>query len=171
MGIRAHDVNYGVIPLSHSYGLGNLVAPLLMQGTPIALRELFLPAQLAADARATGPVSATGCPIPVRANPLPASRGGEAYRRQCAFSSPPGRGSTWNLVTSFKKELGTKIHSFYGSSETGGITYDDEEDDNDDDDDKISDPLTVGKPMPETEVTLRRDERVHVHGTLSREAT
>lgn len=60
-----------------------------------------------------------------------------------------------DLVARFKEDLGTKIHSFYGSSETGGITYDDDE---------ISDPLTVGKPMPETKVTLRRDERVHVHG-------
>ena len=163
MGIRAHDVNYGVIPLSHSYGLGNLVAPLLMQGTPIALRELFLPAQLAADARATGLSVLPAVPF-LFEQILSQLRGRGGLPPTVRLLITAGARIDLDLVTSFKKELGTKIHSFYGSSETGGITYDDEEDDNDDDDDKISDPLTVGKPMPETEVTLRRDERVHVHG-------
>src|SRR5205807_326708 len=33
MGISPRDVNYGVIPFSHSYGFSNLVTPLLFQGT------------------------------------------------------------------------------------------------------------------------------------------
>jgi acyl-CoA synthetase (AMP-forming)/AMP-acid ligase II len=33
MGIRPNDVNFGVIPFSHSYGFSNLIAPLLYQGT------------------------------------------------------------------------------------------------------------------------------------------
>ena len=159
MGIRANDVNYGVIPLSHSYGLGNLVAPLLMQGTPVALRELFLPAQLAEDARATSLSVLPGVPF-LFEQILSQLRGRGGLPPTLRLLITAGARIDPDLVTSFKKDLGAKIHSFYGSSETGGITYDDEEDD------KISDPLTVGKAMPETDVTLRSDdrERVHVRG-------
>ena len=158
MGIRANDVNYGVIPLSHSYGLGNLVAPLLMQGTPVALRALFLPAQLVEDARATSLSVLPGVPF-LFEQILSQLRGGSLPPTLRLLITAGARIDP-DLVTSFQKDLGAKIHSFYGSSETGGITYDDEEDD------EISDPLTVGKAMPETDVTLRSDdrERVHVRG-------
>jgi acyl-CoA synthetase (AMP-forming)/AMP-acid ligase II len=63
MAIREEDVSYGVIPLSHSYGLGNLVAPLFIQGTPVALRDLFLPGQLFEDARATNVSVFPGVPF------------------------------------------------------------------------------------------------------------
>ncbi len=33
MGIGADDINLACIPLSHSYALGNIVMPLLLQGT------------------------------------------------------------------------------------------------------------------------------------------
>ena len=32
MGISDRDVNFGVIPLSHSYGFSNLLTPLLLRG-------------------------------------------------------------------------------------------------------------------------------------------
>ncbi len=35
MGIRATDVNFTCIPLSHSYAIGNIVMPLLWQGTGV----------------------------------------------------------------------------------------------------------------------------------------
>lgn len=35
MAIGPHDRNLGAIPFGHSYGLGNLVLPLIAQGTPI----------------------------------------------------------------------------------------------------------------------------------------
>ena len=43
MDISTADVNLGSIPLSHSYGLGNLVMPLLVGGTPVVLRDAFIP--------------------------------------------------------------------------------------------------------------------------------
>ena len=54
MGIGRRDTQMAAIPLSHSYGLGNLVMPLLLQGTAIVLRESFVPHQLPADARRFG---------------------------------------------------------------------------------------------------------------------
>lgn len=160
MGIREDDVSYGAIPLSHSYGLGNLVAPLFIQGTPVALRDLFLPGQLIEDARATRISVFPGVPFLFEQM--------LTQLRECG--SPPslrllvtaGARIKETLVASFKEELGVKIHSFYGSSETGGITYDDE--------DEVSDPLSVGRVMPETEVTIRGDDsastqkRIYVRG-------
>ena len=39
MDIRPDDVNFGAIPMSHSYGFSNLVMPLLAQGTPAELSK------------------------------------------------------------------------------------------------------------------------------------
>ena len=51
------------IPLSHSYGLGVLLMPLLLQGTAIVLRESFVPHQLPADARQFGARVFPGVPF------------------------------------------------------------------------------------------------------------
>ena len=54
MDIGPDDCQIAAIPISHAYGLGNLVMPLLLQGTPIVLREAFIPQQLHADATTYG---------------------------------------------------------------------------------------------------------------------
>ena len=46
MGIRAGDINLAVIPLGHSYGLGNLVMPLILQGTAMVCAGDYVPRQL-----------------------------------------------------------------------------------------------------------------------------
>ncbi len=46
MGIKRRDINLGCIPFSHSYGLGNLVLPLLTQGTAIVCGVPPLPQAL-----------------------------------------------------------------------------------------------------------------------------
>ena len=43
MGIGSGDVNFTCIPLSHSYAFGNVIMPLLWQGTRVALRQSFSP--------------------------------------------------------------------------------------------------------------------------------
>ena len=56
MGITEGDLNFGVIPVSHSYGFSNLLTPLLARGVPMALSRDRLPRAvldgLAAPARA-----------------------------------------------------------------------------------------------------------------------
>ena len=37
MGITEVDLNFAVIPLSHSYGFSNLITPLLVRGVPMAI--------------------------------------------------------------------------------------------------------------------------------------
>ena len=43
MGIRPSDTQIAIIPLSHSYGLGVVLMPLLLQGTAIVLRDVVRP--------------------------------------------------------------------------------------------------------------------------------
>src|SRR3954466_4023277 len=43
MGIGPADINYGVIPLSHSYGFSNLVTPLLVRGVAMVLSRDRMP--------------------------------------------------------------------------------------------------------------------------------
>ncbi len=47
MKIRPSDINLGVIPLGHSYGLGNLVMPLILQGTAVVCASDYVPRQIA----------------------------------------------------------------------------------------------------------------------------
>ena len=63
MGIRPDDWQIGAIPVSHSYALGNIVAPLLLQGTPVVLRDAFVPAQILDDAVRVGARLFAGVPF------------------------------------------------------------------------------------------------------------
>jgi long-chain acyl-CoA synthetase len=161
MGITPTDVNLAWIPFSHSFALGNLIMPLIWQGTSLALRRRFTPSQLVSDLMASAATVFPGVPFMF-----------DYIRRN---ESIPGLPRTLRLLISagapidihtvewFHRHLDRKIHSFYGSSETGGITYDDSED--------VTDPLHVGHAMPETTVTIkspdreRADGRIFVQGT------
>src|SRR5262249_27214081 len=63
MGIGPGDVNMACIPLSHSYGFGNIVMPLLCQGSRVVLRPFFNPIQSLADAADTGATVFPGVPF------------------------------------------------------------------------------------------------------------
>ena len=122
MGIRAGDLNLAVIPLGHSYGLGNLVLPLILQGTAMVCAGEYVPRQLIEWIER------------YRVTVFPAV---PALLRVLA-ALPPGRGNCPSLRTvisagavltpavaqAFFARYGIKIHNFYGSSETGGICYD-----------------------------------------------
>ena len=151
MDIRPDDTQIAAIPLAHSYGLGNLLLPLLMQGTACVLRESFVPQQLVGDAARFGARICPGVPFMFEhyvANPPP---GGWPPTLQRLISA----GAPLAAATrrAFHDRFGIKIHTFYGSSETGGITFDG--------DDEIDDSGTVGRPLPGVVVTLR-DRRIHV---------
>jgi len=53
MGIRPDDANFAVIPFGHSYGLGNLIMPMLRSGIPIVLGRSILPREVLVDLIAT----------------------------------------------------------------------------------------------------------------------
>jgi long-chain acyl-CoA synthetase len=159
MGLTAADVNFGCIPLSHSYGLGNLVMPLLLQGTGVALRRSFNIATLVRDLECSGATVWPGVPFmferveqALHPEPLPSS---------LRLLITAGARIQLDTVRWFHARLGRKLHSFYGTSETGGITFDDSE--------EVAEVVHVGRPLPETEVCVVRtgpdSGRILVHGT------
>ena len=145
MDIRAGDTQIAAIPLSHSYGLGNLLLPLLLQGTSIVLRDGFVPHQAAADARRFSARVFPGVPFMFQYfldNP-PTDGWPPVLRRLISAGAPLAP----EIVRAFRDRFGVKIHTFYGASETGGIAFDA--------DDEIDDSGTVGHPLPGVTISLR----------------
>jgi long-chain acyl-CoA synthetase len=164
MDIRPDDVQMAVIPLSHMYGLGNLLLPMLLQGTAMVLREAFAPLPLVQDIVDDGIRVWPGVPFmfdalvdQVPAGALPAHFG------RCISA---GARLEFRTVDAFARHFHRKIHSFYGSTETGGITFDDSP--------RVKSPVPVGRPLGDVQITLRPIEqadlpsgsgRVHVRSS------
>ena len=127
MGVRPDDRNLAVIPFGHSYGLGNLVVPLLAQGTAIICADTPLPHSLAATSARQRPTVFPAVPALLRAlaeSDLPADAFA-SVRTVISAGSPLPAATAQN----FHARFGLKPHGFYGSTETGGIAYDREGDD------------------------------------------
>ena len=120
MDIRPDDVNLGAIPFSHSYGFSNLVTPLLLQGTAVVISNDYLPQSVLDLANRH---HCTVAPlIPMVFEHLTAVAHGELQGVRTFLSA----GAPLPVSTSrrFRERFGADIHSFYGCSECGGITYD-----------------------------------------------
>jgi acyl-CoA synthetase (AMP-forming)/AMP-acid ligase II len=146
MGIGPSDRQLGVIPLSHSYGFSNLLLPLLWQGTPLWLRPQFVPTQIASDVQSAGLRTFAGVPFMfehlARHQPSP-------VLGSLRLVLSAGARLPYETVASFHRVSGVKIRSFYGSSETGGICFDDS--------DQLDARVPVGRPMGNAVVTLIED--------------
>jgi acyl-CoA synthetase (AMP-forming)/AMP-acid ligase II len=160
MGIGPETRQLGVIPLSHSYGFSNLVLPLLWQGSPLLLRPGFVPTQIAPDVAAFSLHTWAGVPFMFDHMAAHVPHALPPTLRTCISAGARLDAAT---VRAFHARTGLKIHSFYGSSETGGICFDGT--------DELHEPVPVGRPMGDTRVTLRPDEgaptgsgRIVVHG-------
>jgi acyl-coenzyme A synthetase/AMP-(fatty) acid ligase len=121
MGIRADDLNYGVIPFSHSYGFSNLVTPLLCRGVPLVAAEDKMPRAILDGLARAGATVFPGMPVFFQAfgsmeniPPLP-------RLRLCISAGAP---LPAGMAARFTVKFGLKIHTFYGSSECGGICHD-----------------------------------------------
>jgi long-chain acyl-CoA synthetase len=121
MGITSDDVNFGVIPLSHSYGFSNLVTPLLVRGVAMVLSRDRMPRAVLDDLARTGATAFPGMPVFYQAfcemenaPPLP-------KLRLCISAGAP---LPLEVARKFQDRFQRSIHSFYGSSECGGICYD-----------------------------------------------
>jgi acyl-CoA synthetase (AMP-forming)/AMP-acid ligase II len=119
MGIGRRDLNYALIPLGHSYGLGNLTVPLLAHGITLVCGTAPLPHAIAADFARWRPTVFPGVPAMWRALAasdlaLPGLRLGIS----AGAPMPP------DVARDFATRFGRRLHGFYGASETGGITYD-----------------------------------------------
>ena len=112
MGITDADLNFGVIPISHSYGFSNLITPLIARGVPMVLSADRLPRAVLNDVVRTKATVFPG--MPVFYPELP-------NLRLCISAGAP---LTAALAKKFRENFKQPIHSFYGSSECGGICYD-----------------------------------------------
>ncbi len=122
MGIGPRDTNYALIPLGHSYGLGNLTLPLLAQGVPLVCGTAPLPQAIAHDFATWGPTVFPSVPAVWRALAASEFTGPALASLRLAISAgaplPP------DVARDFVARFGRRLHGFYGSSETGGIAYD-----------------------------------------------
>lgn len=120
MDIRADDINLGAIPMSHSYGFSNLVTPLFLQGTAVVISNDYLPQSVINLCNRFG---CTVAPlIPMVFDHLIAAASGEFSSVRTFLSAgaplPP------TVSRKFRERFGKPVHTFYGCSECGGITYD-----------------------------------------------
>jgi long-chain acyl-CoA synthetase len=121
MGIRPEDVNFGVIPFSHSYGFSNLITPLLFQGTGLICSTDRLPRAVYHHLRNSGATVFPGTPALFQALGSLSGTAESIALRLCISAGAP---LAPEISRQFHQRYGLKIHSFYGSSECGGIAYD-----------------------------------------------
>ncbi len=144
MDIGPDDVQIAAIPLAHSYGLGNLVMPLLLNGTAISLRGAFVPQRIAEDARSVGARHLPGAPF-MFAHWIehPPRDGWPPTLTRLVSAGAPLEADT---AERFRQAFGIKVRPFYGTSETGGIAFDNGDD--------LAAPGFVGRPLPGVSIRL-----------------
>src|SRR5947209_6535508 len=120
-GISGTDLNFGVIPVSHSYGFSNLLTPLIARGVPLVMSRDRTPRAVLDDLNNTNATVFPGMPL--------------FYQAFCEIDNPPelpklrlfisaGAPLPLAVAKEFRERFGRPIHSFYGASECGGICYD-----------------------------------------------
>src|SRR5438876_3798714 len=121
MGISDADLNFGVIPISHSYGFSNLLTPLIVRGVPMVVSRDRTPRAVLADLARTNATVFPGTPVFYQAfcdmDDVPAL----PELRLCISAGAP---LSATVAKTFFSKFKQPIHSFYGASECGGICYD-----------------------------------------------
>jgi long-chain acyl-CoA synthetase len=121
MKITDADLNFGVIPISHSYGFSNLLTPLIARGVPMVLSRDRTPRAILSDLAHSNATVFPGMPVFYQAfcdmDHVPAL----PKLRLCISAGAP---LPRTVAKKFREKFNLPIHSFYGSSECGGICYD-----------------------------------------------
>jgi long-chain acyl-CoA synthetase len=121
MGIAPSDLNFGAIPFSHSYGFSNLITPLLLQGTRLVCTRDPMPRAIYDSLQRSEATIFPGTPALFQAlSSLTDTAPLHSVRLCISAGAPLAPG----ILRQFSATYGLKIHSFYGSSECGGIAYD-----------------------------------------------
>jgi acyl-coenzyme A synthetase/AMP-(fatty) acid ligase len=119
MAIGPRDRVLVAIPLSHSYGFDNGVLSLLAHGTPLVLEPGYFPQSLLHALAAAEIDVFPAVPPLIRALAETDWPAGLPLRTVlCAGAPLPVETSR-----RFQQRSGRFVHQFYGSTETGGITY------------------------------------------------
>src|SRR5262249_22659523 len=121
MGIRDSDLNFGVISISHSYGFSNLLTPLIARGVPIVISNDRTPRAILADLARSKATVFPGTPVLYQAFCEMENASVPPSLRLCISAGAP---LAVLVARKFREKFQLPIHSFYGSSECGGICYD-----------------------------------------------
>jgi acyl-CoA synthetase (AMP-forming)/AMP-acid ligase II len=154
MGLQPDDINFGVIPFAHSYGFNNLITPLLNQGTALVCSSDRLPRAISKNLCTSAATVLPATPAIFHALSALEGDGVLGSIRLCISAGAPLPAET---IRQFHARYRLRIHSFYGSSECGGIAFDREG--------KLDAPTGfVGTPMDGVEIRMRENDRIEVHG-------
>jgi fatty acid CoA ligase FadD36 len=157
MEITGEDRVLLAIPLSHGYGFDNGVLSLAAAGTPLFLQSDVLPGALLRALRDCEITFFPAVPALIRAlgqvawpTPLP-------LRKVISASAPLSR----EAALAFTRASGLPVSQFFGSTETGGISFES----------RPGDPQAggcVGFPLPGVRIDLAEDGTVRVHSKANR---
>lgn len=150
MGIGEGDRNFAIIPFGHSYGIGNLVMPLLLRGVPVVCGSSPLPHVLAAEF-AEGKATVLPAVPAIFAGLIRA----EARLEGLRLAISAGAALLPETARAFLEIFGQPLHNFLGSSESGGIAYDL-------DGEAGLTGRSVGKPLPSATISFHRSGRIMV---------
>lgn len=152
MGLRPAWPNLGVISLAHSYGFSNLVLPLLLHGIPLILAGSSLPETIRHVTATLGDITLPSVPALWRAW-HEADVLGDGIRLAISAGAP----LPLPLEDGVFQRCELKIHNFYGSSECGGIAFDESPQ-------PRTDATLVGRPMNNVLVNTSSDGCLEVRG-------
>src|SRR5438132_14068009 len=118
MGISQDDLNFGVIPISHSYGFSNLLTPLIVRGVSLVLSNDRIPRAIIDGLAATRATVFPGMPV--------------FYQSCCEMDEAPflpdlglcisaGAPLAAETAHAFCGKFGRAIPCFHGESERGGL--------------------------------------------------
>ncbi|MGC3989143.1 MAG: class I adenylate-forming enzyme family protein [Chthoniobacteraceae bacterium] len=151
-GITGDDLNYGVIPFSHSYGFSNLLTPLLCRGIRLVASEDRMPRAILEGLARTRATVFPGTPTFFQAFGEMQNAPELPGLRLCISAGAP---LTPSVALRFHERFGQKVRTFYGSSECGGIAYDSAEE-------IVTEPGYVGQPMTGVTITPQESGLIEV---------
>src|SRR5579862_1162038 len=157
MELRAADRVLISIPLSHGYGFDNGVLSLAAGGTPLVLQPDVFPGALLRTIRDREVTFFPAVPALVRTLGQVAWPASHPLRRVISASAPLSR----EAALAFARASGRPVHQFFGSTETGGISFES----------RPAEPEadgTVGFPLPGVRIDLADDETVSVTSKANR---
>lgn len=151
MRIDHHDVILVPLPLSHSYGFDSGVLSLAVLGTPLVVENALYPTSILTALRDTEATVLLLVPPLVRA--LAELTWPPQHRLRLVISAGGPLDPTFG--EKFATASGVAVSQFYGSTETGGITFESCPD-------APEAAGAVGSPLPGVQVELGEDGRVQV---------
>jgi long-chain acyl-CoA synthetase len=150
MGIGAGDRVFAAVPMSFSYGVGNLLVPALCRGRTLVLPDARHPLGVLQALRAGRPTVLPAVPALVRA----LLQGNPELPPSLRLVISAGALLPAAVAAAFRSRFARPVHSFYGSTESGGICYDRTG--------TAAERGAVGAPVPGVEVVVDGDGRVLV---------